>query len=405
LGGKMQTLISADNHLLLWAFVMLAAAAAIFIEQNSRLAGKVPGAVLALLIALIASNLGVIPTDAPVFDAVWSYIVPLAIPLLLFQLDLHALFKESGRMLFIFLISSLGTVIGTLVSFALLKNYIPELDKVAGMISASYTGGGVNFAAMSAKLNPAKDVIAATIVADNLMMACYFFILIGISSSYWVRKVWGSPYQDKLEQEYHDPSVNKAAEYWKPKSISLQSIALSLAASILLVAVSFSLSSFLQNHFQSVDGVALKMLTGLISDKYLLLTTFTLAVILFFRKGIQKLDGSQELGTYCIYLFFVVIGVPASIPLIIKTAPLLFVFTLIIAVLNLLLTLVLGKLFKFSIEEIVLACNANIGGPTTAAALAISKGWRDLVGAILLIGTVGYIIGNYIGSFVYALLS
>ena len=208
-----------------------------------------------------------------------------------------------------------------------------------------------------------------------------------------------------MEQEYHDPSVNKAAEYWKPKSISLQSIALSLAASILLVAVSFSLSSFLQNHFQSVDGVALKMLTGLISDKYLLLTTFTLAVVLFFRKGIQKLDGSQELGTYCIYLFFVVIGVPASIPLIIKTAPLLFVFTLIIAVLNLLLTLVLGKLFKFSIEEIVLACNANIGGPTTAVALAISKGWRDLVGAILLIGTVGYIIGNYIGSFVYALLS
>ncbi|MGT9800776.1 hypothetical protein ACVWQX_08105 [Neisseria meningitidis] len=45
-----------------------------------------------------------------------------------------------------------------------------------------------------------------------------------------------------------------------------------------------------------------------------------MAVVLFFRKGIQKLDGSQELGTYCIYLFFVVIGVPASIPLIIKTA-------------------------------------------------------------------------------------
>lgn len=349
--------------------------------------------------------MGIIPTDAPVFDAVWSYIVPLAIPLLLFQLDLHALFKESGRMLFIFLISSLGTVIGTLISFALLKDYIPELDKVAGMISASYTGGGVNFAAMSAKLNPAKDVIAATIVADNLMMACYFFILIGISSANWVRKVWGSPYQDKLEQEYHDPSVNKAAEYWKPKSISLQSIALSLGASILLVAVSFSLSGFLQSRFADVDGVALRMLADLISDKYLLLTTFTLAAVLFFRKGIQKLDGSQELGTYCIYLFFVVIGIPASIPLIIKTAPLLFVFTLIIAVLNLILTLVFGKLFKFSIEEIVLACNANIGGPTTAAALAISKGWRDLVGAILLIGTVGYIIGNYIGSFVYALLS
>ncbi|MGT9759679.1 DUF819 family protein [Neisseria meningitidis] len=111
--------------------------------------------------------MGVIPTDAPVFATNMLY----AFVLLLFRCYIK------GRS-------------GTLVSFALLKNYIPELDKVAGMISASYTGGGVNFAAMSAKLNPAKDVIAATIVADNLMMACYFFILIGISSSYWVRKVW-----------------------------------------------------------------------------------------------------------------------------------------------------------------------------------------------------------------------
>ena len=85
----MTPLIPADNHLLLWAFVMLAAAAAVYAEQNFRWAAKVPGAVIALLIALAASNLGLIPTDAPVYDAVWGYIVPLAIPLLLFQLDLR----------------------------------------------------------------------------------------------------------------------------------------------------------------------------------------------------------------------------------------------------------------------------------------------------------------------------
>lgn len=396
-------LISADNHLLLWTFLMLAASVAIYIELNCRWAAKIPGAVLALLIALAASNFGLIPTDAPAYDAVWGYIVPLAIPLLLFQLDLHALFKESGRLLIIFLISSVGTMLGALIGFFMLKDHIPELSKITGMISASYTGGGVNFAAMTARLEPSKDITAATIVADNLMMACYFFILIGISGSYAVRKIWGSPYQDELDKN-GTSNQNMAADYWQTKPISLQSIALSLSASMAIVAVAFTVSKWLKGILGEGSNMATNMLFSLVTDKYLLLTSLTLLVIALFRNGVRKLDGSQELGTYGIYLFFVVIGIPASIPLIIQNAPLLFVFTLTVAMVNLLITLIFGKLLKFSIEEIVLACNANVGGPTTAAALAIGKGWRDLIGPILLIGTVGYIIGNYIGMFIYGLI-
>lgn len=400
----MTPIISADNTLLLWTFVMLSAAVAIYAEQNFRWAAKIPGAVIALLIALAASNFGLIPTDAPVYDAVWGYIVPLAIPLLLFQLDLHAIFKESRRLLLLFLISSAGTMAGAVVGFLMLRNHIPELDKIAGMIAASYTGGGVNFAAMTAKLEPAKDLTAATIVADNLMMACYFLILIGLAAAPFVRKLWSSPFQDEAERE-SSGSLNPAAAYWRAKPISLQSIALSLAASAVLVAVSFTLSKWLKGVFGSGSNIVSEMLIALCTDKYLLLTTLTFAVILLCRKGTAKLDGSQELGTYCIYLFFVVIGVPASIPLIVQNMPLLFVFTLTVAVVNLAITLLAGKLFKYSIEEIVLACNANIGGPTTAAALAIGQGWRSLVGPILVIGTVGYIVGNYIGTMIYTLVA
>lgn len=400
----MTPLIPADNHLLLWAFVMLAAAAAVYAEQNFRWAAKVPGAVIALLIALAASNLGLIPTDAPVYDAVWGYIVPLAIPLLLFQLDLRAVFKESRRLLFLFLISSAGTMAGVVAGFLMLRGYIPELDKIGAVISASYTGGGVNFAAMTAKLEPSKDMTAATIVADNLMMACYFLILIGLAAAPVVRRIWGSPFQDKADNESQGSS-NPAAAYWRAKPISLQSIALSLGASVLLVVAAFSLSAFLKNALGSGGNIATEMLISLVTDKYLLLTTLTFAVIALMPRCMAKLDGSQELGTYCIFLFFVVIGVPASIPLILQNAPLLFVFTLTVAVVNLAVTLAAGKLFKYSIEEVVLACNANIGGPTTAAALAIGRGWRALVGPILVIGTAGYIFGNYIGSMIYALLS
>lgn len=402
----METLIQADDHLALWTFVLVAATSAIFIEQRYKWASKIPGAVIALLIAITASNLKIIPTDAPTYDAVWGYIVPLAIPLLLFKTNLQSLVKESWKLLLLFLTSSMATMVGTVIAFLALRHYIPDLDKISGMISASYSGGGVNYAAMSAKLEPSESINAATIVADNMMMAFYFLILIGLAGVPLIRRIWGSPHTDEIEKDPEMQNSRTLSEaYWKPNLISLKDIAICLASSLLIVLISFKLSALLKAVLGTSDNIVGDLAINLITDKYLLLTTITFIVASVFKNSFEKLSGSQELGTYCIYLFFVVIGIPASISLIVTKAPLLFVFVFIIAMVNLAITMGIGKLFKFNIEEVVLACNANIGGPTTAAALAISKGWTKLVGPILVIGTVGYVVGNYIGTIVYFLVT
>ena len=401
-----ETLIQADDHLALWTFILVAATSAIFIEQRCKWASKVPGAVIALLIAIAASNLKIIPTDAPTYDIVWGYIVPLAIPLLLFKTNIQSLIKESWKLLLLFLVSSMATMIGTVIAFLALRRYIPELDKISGMISASYSGGGVNYAAMSAKLEPSESINAATIVADNMMMAFYFLILIGLAGIPIIRRIWGSPHTDEIEKDPEMQSSRTLSEaYWKPNLISLKDIAICLASSMLIVLISFKLSALLKALLGTSDNIIGDLIISLITDKYLLLTTITFIVASIFRNSFEKLNGSQELGTYCIYLFFVVIGIPASIGLIVTKAPLLFVFVFIIAMVNLAITMGIGKLFKFSVEEVVLACNANIGGPTTAAALAISKGWTKLVGPILVIGTVGYVIGNYVGTIIYFIVT
>lgn len=402
----METLIQADDHLALWTFVLVAATSAIFIEQRYKWASKIPGAVIALLIAITASNLKIIPTDAPTYDAVWGYIVPLAIPLLLFKTNLQSLVKESWKLLLLFLTSSMATMVGTVIAFLALRHYIPDLDKISGMISASYSGGGVNYAAMSAKLEPSESINAATIVADNMMMAFYFLILIGLAGVPLIRRIWGSPHTDEIEKDPEMQNSRTLSEaYWKPNLISLKDIAICLASSLLIVLISFKLSALLKAVLGTSDNIVGDLAINLITDKYLLLTTITFIVASVFKNSFEKLSGSQELGTYCIYLFFVVIGIPASISLIVTKAPLLFVFVFIIAMVNLAITMGIGKLFKFNIEEVVMACNANIGGPTTAAALAISKGWTKLVGPILVIGTVGYVVGNYIGTIVYFLVT
>ena len=59
-----------------------------------------------------------------------------------------------------------------------------------------------------------------------------------------------------------------------------------------------------------------------------------------------------------------------------------------------------ARLLKFDLEDAIIASNANIGGPTTAAGMAISLGWAKLVGPAMLVGTLGYVIGNYAGTIV-----
>ena len=113
---------------------------------------------------------------------------------------------------------------------------------------------------------------------------------------------------------------------------------------------------------------------------------------------------AQELGTLLIYLFFFVIGVPASVPMIIKNSPLLLLFCGYHRNRKYAFQPDHGKLLKFNLEDIILASNANIGGPTTAVAMAVSKGWTKLIGPIVLIGTLGYVLGTYFGLIVGSIL-
>ncbi|MBU3188259.1 DUF819 family protein [Clostridium bowmanii] len=399
----MHTLINADNTWALWAILTGFAALSIYLEQEYKWANRLTGCVLALLFMMILSNLKIIPTDAPTYDNVWGYVVPLAIPLLLFKADAKKIWKDSGRILAIYFISGIGTIVGAIIGFQLLKNHIPKLNVIAAMMTGTYTGGSVNFAAMADHFNVAKELAAAAVVADNLLMALYFFVLTTIPSIGFFKKTYKHPLMDELEKST-DPNSGKtqAATFWGAKEISLLDIATAVASSFIIVAVSTMIADYFNGfiHIGPESGLGLNLLVGLIGNKYLIITTFTMLLATFFSNFFGNINGSQEIGTFLIYIFFCVIGAPASISLIIHKSPLLLVFCLIIVLVNMIFSLGFGKLFKFDLEQIILASNANIGGPTTAAAMAIAKGWGALVIPVLLVGTLGYIVGNYYGIFV-----
>lgn len=401
----MNTLITSDNTWALMSIMCGSVAVVIYLEQHFTWAAKISGTILCLVAALAFSNLRIIPTSAPIYDdVVWGFVVPMAIPLLLMQCNIKKIWKESGRLLLLFFIGSIGTCCGALLGAKLLGGIIPELNSLAAIMTGSYIGGTVNFTALSESFPVAKDLIGATIVADNLLMAVYIFVLIAIPSFKFFRKHFTHPHVDAVERAVvNAEGKTQAAAYWERKPISLRDIAMNFALSIIIVTVSIALGQ-LFGRMIPTSNTALTMMNTLLSNKYLIITTISMLIATFCPKQIENISGSQEMGTYLIYLFFFVIGVPASIVEIFKNAPMMLVFCALMIAVNMMFCFIFGKLLKFDLEDIILASNANIGGPTTAAAMAVSKGWTTLVGPIMLIGTVGYVVGTYFGILVANIL-
>lgn len=385
----METWIKADDIWSLWAVIIGWAAMSIYLEQKYRWASKVSGAIIALLGALVLANLGVIPTDSPVYDIIWGYVVLLAVPIMLFKADLRKIWRESGRTFIAFHIATIGTIVGTTLGILFFGRWMPEPLQVGAMITGSYIGGTVNFVAMSTQFNASQNVINASIVADNLNMALYFFVLLAIPSVAFFRKHYAHPYE-QAANEGLSAGENRAATYWGRKEISLLDIAKVVAAGFIIVAISVKLAAWMGAH--EALPVALR---GILGSKYFVVTTLTVIIVTLCPKFFEEARGSQEIGTFLIYIFLVVIGAPASLKAILLQSPILLVFCAFVVVINMLVTLLVGKIFGFNLEELLISSNATIGGPTTAAAMAISKGWNDLVLPAMLVGVWGYVIGNW----------
>ena len=388
----MNSLISSDNTWMLWTFIVVWSAISIVFEQKYKWASKVTGAIIAILGAMLFSNLKIIPTESAVYDSVWSYVVPVAIPLLLLKADIKKVKNESGKMLGAFHIGAIGTVVGTFISAFLLSAVIPYVAEIAAMLTGSYIGGGANFVAMTNAFKTPENITNATIVADNLVMAVYFFVTMSIPSILFFRKKWGMATEGEV-------NTGGSSSYWTKKEISLKDIAVCLAIAFSVASVSNLLSEYISGIIPT-SNIILKMVNSIFGNMYLIMTTLMLIVATVFSKQLENINGAEEIGTFLIYIFFVVLGVPASISEIIRNGAFILVFCILAVTIHLLVTLGLGKLFKFKLDELLLASNACIGGPTTAVAMAIAKGWNSLIVPTMIAGVWGYVLGNYAGIIV-----
>lgn len=371
-------LVPADNGFAIWAVLMAGAAFAAWSEKT-RFGHRISGVLVAILLAMVLSNLRIIPLTSPSYDTALEYLVPMSIPLLLFDANLRRILRDTGRMLGAFLIGTAGTVLGAWVGVRL----IPLGDSsaaLAGVFSATYIGGGLNFMAVAQTTGfDNGSQMAASVAADNIVTAVYMVAVMALPSITWLRRRIPSPLADRADAAFLAGTEASAARPETP--LRIQSVTLALALSLLIAAVGFWLAD----------------LTGLDGFGILFVSLLALVPANLFPNLASKLTGHGQLGMIGIYVFLFVMGAAADVWAMLGSALPITLFALVIVAVHMAVVVVAGGLLRYDLAELVIASNACVGGSSSAGPLAAARGWNELVTPGILCGALGNTIGTFIG--------
>ncbi|KAJ0658263.1 hypothetical protein HanLR1_Chr14g0555791 [Helianthus annuus] len=366
-------LISPDDNWGTWTALFATGAFGLWSEKT-KIGRMISAALVSILLGLAASNIGIIPHEAKAYSVVMEYLLPLTIPLMLFRADMRDVIKSTGNLFLAFLIGSVATTIGTLVAFMIvpMRSLGQDSWKIASALMASYIGGAINYVAVSDALAVSPSVIAAGVAADNVICAIYFMVLFALGS--------------KLPAETSTASkdtVNNANSGSGDKSGLLQTAT--------ALAVSFAICKCATHIVQmfKIQGGSLPAITAIV---------VILATLLPKQIGYLAPAG-DAVAAILIQVFFAVLGASGSIWNVMRVAPSIFIFAFIQVTVHLVVILGLGKLLKLDLKVLLLASNANIGGPTTASGMATAKGWDSLVVPGILVGIFGISIATYVAYF------
>ncbi|KAK9813720.1 hypothetical protein WJX73_005290 [Symbiochloris irregularis] len=358
----------------IWTGLTIAGAVG-FWSEKTRLGKELSGPLVSTLAGLLLSNISLIPCNAPQYGIVNKFLLPLAVPMLLFTADLKKILADTGKLLAAFCIGACATVAGTLVAFKILPLASLGADgwKVASALCARHIGGAINYVGVADTLNLSAAAQAAGLAADNLLCALYFTTVFQLA-----RKIPADPAPEAaaaVDQQTAAPETSTKA------GITVLEGATAVALSTALCYLSSIIAAWM-----NVPSALIPVATAL-----------TVALATAIPKVLAPLVASGEgIAAILLHVFFGAVGANASISAVIESCPALFFFCFLQIGVHLGLTLGVGRLFGFTRRDLLLASNANVGGPTTAAGMAAAKGWRLSLVPSLLVGTFGYATATFI---------
>lgn len=370
---------------LLVLFYVLTPVIILHICHRYRWVNKLGAVVIAYIIGLVVGNVGIlthIESSATVQDMVTTITIPLAIPLLLFSINIKKWFNVAGTAMLSMLFALIGVLSMVFAGYFLFRgNGIVDLWKVSGMLIGVYTGGTPNLASIKLALDVNETIYVVTHTYDLLIGVFYLLFMLAVGQRFFLKFL---PAYRHADPESAGIGVFDGDDpYWGifKKNIFIPLLR-AFGLSVLIFAIGGGVSLFLPQSTQM--AVVILLIT-------------TLGILASLIPSVNRTEKTFELGMYFILIFSIVVASMADIQRFVAASPSILLYVTLAVFGSLLVQVILSRIFKVDADTLMITSTAFICSPPFVPVVAGALKNKEIIVSGLTVGIMGYAVGNYLG--------
>jgi len=366
-----------------------APAALLLLARYINVARAMGPIVLCYIAGLIIGLTGLLPDSTdPIRTSVTEASLGLALPLLLFSVDMRAWRHVAGRAMLSMLLAVIAVVfIATVLFYSFQAQGVAQPEQLSGMAIGMYTGGIANLGAIKLALSipDGRYLLFATV--DTVVGALYLMFVLTIAPRLFRRFLRPFPTQYRIEDTAKDDTDNYA-ELLRPASLPGMLIAV-LAAGV-CVGLAIVIAPMLPFAQPAILVIVL-------------LTTFGL--LASFIPMIRNNPFAPKMGMYLIYVFSFCVAASMDLGALADMDATILIFVVVATFGSLLLHAVLCRLMGIDADTFLITSVAALMSPAFVPMVARSLGNPGILMSGMATGILGFAIGNYLGISVALLLA
>lgn len=328
--------------------------------------------------------------------------IAIAIPLLLFSVNLLEVKKLSKMVIKSFSILVISVIIISVITYFTYGRYIIGEDSaiLCGMGVGLYTGGTPNLNAIGSFFTSKGfdyKLIGIANISDMIFGGIFYLFLLSIC------KPLLSLFLNKSDKESY---MNSDIDVKNVDEINNSKINFFPLLRNTIIAVACVLLGFIINII--IWLIKGKTAGTMFNNNYLIpvimITVTVMGIILSFNKKVNKVEGNNLVGQYMILVFSFALASSIDISSISLTFLKVFGLYTILTIGTLIIHTFISKLFKIDVDCTIVTLTAGIYGPAFVPAITNQIKNEKLTAPGLICGSLGYAIGTFLGIIISYLL-
>ena len=327
---------------------------------------------------------------AMVQDSMQSALVLLAIPLILFSLNVRRWLKFSGKGFLSMLLALVSVMIIVATGYLIFRDKVEGSDKIGGMLIGLYTGGSVNLASIALALKVDPHAFIMTNTYDMIVGAVVILFFISAGPAFF--RLFLPPFKGPEKAIGGDFDIKGLSEQMAEDFDDYSGIFSKSTVLPLLGAIGLSVVIL-------VMGLGVSMLLPKVPQTVtVILSITTLGVATSFIRPVRNIRKTFQLGMYFITAFSIVIATRCDLSVVFQAKYLsLLLFVTYAYFGSLFLHLFLSWVFRVNADDYLITTTGFVYSPPFVPMVAAALKNKDVILTGLATGMIGWILGNYIG--------